>query len=347
MQTAVTTMMHTPNGVELYTYDRTPYIYERKKVDAFGNERVDVIYSIAGRKAEFKFLYPNGYYIPIPIEVTNDYAYFKVEVYATMDAAKPIGIGHARRERNTEDKEYGSAFVELTETHAIGRALSHAGIGAGMYLDEKDADDSERNTSPVGAKKPDSTPDMQKIPGTEGEAMGIIITTIDTPDIHGKALSTIMAKTKNIGQMVELLDKLSEKGNPAEKAAAALILPKYKTAIQREQKPVEGGDTPTSGSKHTTSKKSDAKAASETPVQLEICGMSENEALAIIIETTDSESLKGQSFEAAIKTAQRRSPERFVDFLNVLIEKGNEDERKAATFFLPMFRKIIEEKNIA
>ena len=242
--TTVQTFAKTPNGVQMFEFDRSPFLYEKTKVDEYGNQRVEHFYSIGGRKEEFNFLYPNGRIDSIPLDITSTYALFCVKVYEDRNAEQPIGMAHARESFNPDDRYFGGKFVEKAETFAIGRALSNAGIGSGFYLDETDANvnDGKQGETAIsdtsGNINGDNTPPKVFEEMTEDElnneltkALATIVTSCGDERWNGESFAKIMAIMANMQNYGDLLDELIEGGNEAEKSAAQILCLSYAESI--------------------------------------------------------------------------------------------------------------------
>ena len=152
-------------------FDRTPYIFERVKVDERGNETTETMYSVAGRKQEFQYLYPEGRFITSLVDVRPNFVIAKCEVFLKAGDTEPFRVAFATRELDTST-EIGRRFIECAETAAIGRALANAGIGADALLDDFDQQEREAASgTPIGKKPVDGgTKDEVTPPPAEKKA---------------------------------------------------------------------------------------------------------------------------------------------------------------------------------
>ncbi len=227
----------------LEPFDRTPYIFKKVRLDDMGNEIEETFYSAAGRKEEFRYLYPDGYYITELIEKTPNFAMFRCSVYLNKDDAKPYRIAHATRELDTTT-EIGRRYVECAETAAIGRALANAGIGADALLDELDGEEQKatggtpvtkkpaekpEKPAPAGKKKSEKNDAPKEAPGpmTDEEALGVVITTTSSKSLKGKTFGESMTMVRDPEKFKNFLAGIIEKGKPQEQEAAKIILAKF------------------------------------------------------------------------------------------------------------------------
>ena len=119
------------------SFDRTPYIFERTRVDDMGESITETFYSVAGRKQEFLFTYPEGRFVTEIVELKSTFVVFRCDVFLNAADERPYRNAYATRELDTTT-EIGRRFVECAETAAVGRALANAGIGAVALLDDLD-----------------------------------------------------------------------------------------------------------------------------------------------------------------------------------------------------------------
>jgi len=352
MQMTVTNAMRTPNGWQIFEFDRTPYVYEKTSVDAYGNERVEKVYSIAGRKAEFNFMYPNGYYLPTIVESTERYTVVKAEVFANFDDLLPIGIAHARRLFNASDLRYGYAFTEQAETAAIGRALLNAGIGLGFGSEESKEDTAVENggIAPIAEGSSAEGNSPEKAINAEYAALSTVVTS--DAEYAGCTFAKVLGAIHGVTGIRNLLSFLIENGTEDEQVAATVLLAKYPAAPEVKEKKAPAakakgakkadkkdsepeGESSSQPVSETEASEASEAAPEATPVADEAPESTEPEydPLAVVIETTESKTLKGNTFGFAVSLATK--PEHFLAFLQSLVESGTEAEVKAATALLP------------
>ena len=247
------TKVSRPTPITFPEFDREPYIFEKKRIDDFGEEKVEAFYSVAGRKQEFQYLYPDGYYITEILELRPNFVIFKCSVYLHRDEEKPFRVAHATRELDPST-EFGRRFIECAETSAIGRALASAGIGSDFLLDElegmeqavitespivqkpekenRDEEKSFERGSAQEAKeenqKTDEKPDDQsnKVMSHE-QALMVVIETTASKQLKGKTFGQALTLMKDADKFKNFLNTLVADGTSEEKMAAQLILKNF------------------------------------------------------------------------------------------------------------------------
>ena len=245
-------------------FDREPYIFDKKTINEFGEEKVETFYSVAGRKQEFQYLYPDGYYITEILELRPNFVIFKCSVYLHRDDEKPFRVAHATRELDPST-EFGRRFIECAETAAIGRALANAGIGADFLLDELEGMEQEAVTESPIVPKPEKgsegTPDSKKSseegsgvqeskeenkvtneePVAENDktmshekALMVVIETTTSKQLKGKTFGQALTLMKDADKFKKFLNTLVTDGTSEEKMAAQLILKNFAADTKTE-----------------------------------------------------------------------------------------------------------------
>ncbi len=217
-------------------FDRAPFIFEKKRIDDFGNESTEVFYSAAGRKEEFRYLYPDGYWITEIIELRPNFAVVKCSVYLNKNDDKPYRNAFASRELDATT-EIGRRFIECAETAAVGRALAAAGIGADALLDDFESEERKATGgSPIGkvsggagAKPKEPEKPLEEMPESmsDEEALKEIIKTTESKSLKGKTFGEAIGMVRDQAKFRDFLKGLVTVGNPREKMAAAIMLAKF------------------------------------------------------------------------------------------------------------------------
>lgn len=230
-------------------FNRTPYLFTKSRLDDMGNEITETYYSVAGRKEEFRYLFPNGYYLTEIVEKTPNFVLFRCSVYLDKDDLKPYRIAHATRELDTTS-EIGRRFIECAETAAIGRALANAGIGADALLDDLDKEEQQvtggtplgKNPDPAvkgksGSETAPKKNERQKQDAgeksssmTDEEALAVEIISTESKSLKGKTFGQAIQMVKDEAKFKSFLSALIKNGQPLEKAAAQAILAKFTEA---------------------------------------------------------------------------------------------------------------------
>lgn len=172
---------------------------------------------VAYRKLWFRLCHPQGKIVKKLLKLTDQVAIVEARVYLHHDDPEDHFIANALAQKYmTEDEQFGSKFVELAETAAVGRALSDAGFGlqfadqegdfdpevteaplesqmlagaalsAGAYIDETAMDEAGEEIAP---EEDDSIPGQYNIEEY-----------IPTPDEVGQAMEQGMTVTPVAGQ---------------------------------------------------------------------------------------------------------------------------------------------------
>ncbi len=224
------------------SFDRTPYIFERTRVDDMGESITETFYSVAGRKQEFLFTYPEGRFVTEIVELKSTFVVFRCDVFLNAADERPYRNAYATRELDTTT-EIGRRFVECAETAAVGRALANAGIGADALLDDLDGlEQKETGGTPLTKKPADAgqkagqppaketeKPDTHAAGGkamTDEEAMAVVIVTTTSKSLKGKSFGEALALMKDGDKFNTFLNGLMEKGTPEEQCAAKVVLQK-------------------------------------------------------------------------------------------------------------------------
>ena len=71
------------------SFDRTPYIFERTRVDDMGESITETFYSVAGRKQEFLFTYPEGRFVTEIVELKSTFVVFRCDVFLNAADERP------------------------------------------------------------------------------------------------------------------------------------------------------------------------------------------------------------------------------------------------------------------
>lgn len=117
---------------------------------------LDVVY----RKLWFRLKYPTGKIVKKLMRLTENVAIVEAKVYLDRNDPEDCYISNALAQRTTDD-QFGSKYVELAETAAVGRALADAGFGLQFA-------DLEGETDPAivdaGLEHMGAFPDMGELP---------------------------------------------------------------------------------------------------------------------------------------------------------------------------------------
>lgn len=230
------------NKPEPESFDRTPYIFDRTRVDDMGESITETFYSVAGRKQEFLFTYPEGRFVTELVDLKSTFAVFRCDVFLNAADEKPFRNAYATREMDTTT-EIGRRFVECAETAAIGRALANAGIGADALLDDLDGlEQKETGGTPLAKKPADAGQKAGQTPAqepgkpaasaassksmTDAEAMAVVIVTTTSKSLKGKTFGEALALMKDGDKFNTFLNDLMKNGTPEEQCAAKVVLQK-------------------------------------------------------------------------------------------------------------------------
>ncbi len=148
----------TLNGTSMY--DEVAEISKLNRVEGFdprnymrliqkegqpGKYYLDVAY----RKLWFRLCYPEGKIVKKLIKLTDQVAIVEARVYLNRNDAEDNFISNALAQKyQTSDEQFGSKYVELAETAAVGRALSDAGFGL-QFADKEEDFDPEVTEAPI------------------------------------------------------------------------------------------------------------------------------------------------------------------------------------------------------
>lgn len=148
----------TLNGTSMY--DEVAEISKLNRVEGFdprnymrliqkegqpGKYYLDVAY----RKLWFRLCYPEGKIVKKLIKLTDQIAIVEARVYLNRNDAEDNFISNALAQKyQTSDEQFGSKYVELAETAAVGRALSDAGFGL-QFADKEEDFDPEVTEAPI------------------------------------------------------------------------------------------------------------------------------------------------------------------------------------------------------
>lgn len=104
---------------------------------------------VAYRKLWFRLRYPEGKIVKKLIKLTDQVAIVEARVYLNRNDAEDNFISNALAQKyQTSDEQFGSKYVELAETAAVGRALSDAGFGL-QFADKEEDFDPEVTEAPI------------------------------------------------------------------------------------------------------------------------------------------------------------------------------------------------------
>ena len=104
---------------------------------------------VAYRKLWFRLRYPEGKIVKKLIKLTDQVAIVEARVYLNRNDAEDNFISNALAQKyQTNDEQFGSKYVELAETAAVGRALSDAGFGL-QFADKEEDFDPEVTEAPI------------------------------------------------------------------------------------------------------------------------------------------------------------------------------------------------------
>ena len=104
-------------------------------------EPVRLYLDVAYRKLWFRLCHPQGKIVKKILKLTDQVAIVEARVYLHHDDPEDNFIANALAQKYlTQDEQFGSKFVELAETAAVGRALSDAGFGLQFADQEGDLD---------------------------------------------------------------------------------------------------------------------------------------------------------------------------------------------------------------
>ena len=148
----------TLNGTSMY--DEVAEISKLNRVEGFdprnymrliqkegqpGKYYLDVAY----RKLWFRLCYPECKIVKKLIKLTDQVAIVEARVYLNRNDAEDNFISNALAQKyQTSDEQFGSKYVELAETAAVGRALSDAGFGL-QFADKEEDFDPEVTEAPI------------------------------------------------------------------------------------------------------------------------------------------------------------------------------------------------------
>lgn len=148
----------TLNGTSMY--DEVAEINKLNRVEGFdprkfmrliqkdgqpGKYYLDVAY----RKLWFRLCYPEGKIVKKLIKLTDQVAIVEARVYLNRNDAEDNFISNALAQKyQSNDEQFGSKYVELAETAAVGRALSDAGFGL-QFADKEEDFDPEVTEAPI------------------------------------------------------------------------------------------------------------------------------------------------------------------------------------------------------
>lgn len=126
-------------------FDPRNYMRLIQKEGQPGKYYLDVAY----RKLWFRLCYPEGKIVKKLIKLTDQVAIVEARVYLNRNDAEDNFISNALAQKyQTNDEQFGSKYVELAETAAVGRALSDAGFGL-QFADKEEDFDPEVTEAPI------------------------------------------------------------------------------------------------------------------------------------------------------------------------------------------------------
>lgn len=104
---------------------------------------------VAYRKLWFRLCHPEGKIVKKILKLTDQLAIVEARVYLHHNDPEDNFIANALAQKYmTADEQFGSKFVELAETAAVGRALSDAGFGL-QFADQECDFDPEVTEAPI------------------------------------------------------------------------------------------------------------------------------------------------------------------------------------------------------
>lgn len=126
-------------------FDPRKYMRLIQKEGQVGKYYLDVAY----RKLWFRLRYPEGKIVKKLVKLTDQVAIVEARVYLNRNDAEDNFISNALAQKyQTSDEQFGSKYVELAETAAVGRALSDAGFGL-QFADKEEDFDPEVTEAPI------------------------------------------------------------------------------------------------------------------------------------------------------------------------------------------------------
>lgn len=126
-------------------FDPRKYMRLIQKEGQIGKYYLDVAY----RKLWFRLRYPEGKIVKKLVKLTDQVAIVEARVYLNRNDAEDNFISNALAQKyQTSDEQFGSKYVELAETAAVGRALSDAGFGL-QFADKEEDFDPEVTEAPI------------------------------------------------------------------------------------------------------------------------------------------------------------------------------------------------------
>ena len=178
------------NGTSMY--DEVEEIRQLNKVNGFDPRKFMRLISKEGqpgsyyldvtfRKLWFRLCYPEGKIVKKLIKLTESVAIVEARVYLNRNDAEDNFVANALAQKYfSNEDQFGTKYVELAETAAVGRALSDAGFGL-QFADKEGDFDPEVTEAPIdsqimngGTMLPEGTYmdevpfDENSIPGQQG-----------------------------------------------------------------------------------------------------------------------------------------------------------------------------------
>ncbi len=223
-------------------FDPRKYMRLIQKEGQPGKYYLDVAY----RKLWFRLCYPEGKIVKKLIKLTEQVAIVEARVYLNRNDAEDNFISNALAQKyQSGDEQFGSKYVELAETAAVGRALSDAGFGL-QFADKEEDFDPEVTEAPIeqqimhgGSMIPQGTNIEEELTSEEpAEDDGMI------PGQHG--IEEYIPMSSEVGAAMQ------QGITPAMSQTPAMQ--------QRESQPTQTANTAMAGSRQTVNQNSPAQA---------------------------------------------------------------------------------------
>jgi len=143
-------------------YEEVPGIRDLNNVEGFDprrymrviqgeGEAAKYYLDVAFRKLWFRLKYPEGKIVKKIVKLTDQLAIVEAKVYLNRNDSEDSFISNALAQKYfSADDQFGSKYVELAETAAVGRALSDAGFGL-QFADREEEPDPQVTDAPFDA----------------------------------------------------------------------------------------------------------------------------------------------------------------------------------------------------
>ena len=238
-------------------YDEVEEIRNLNKVEGFDprkymrlipNEGQTAKYylDVAYRKLWFRLRYPEGKIVKKILKLTEQVAIVEARVYLNRNDDEDNFISNALAQKYmTADGQFGTKFVELAETAAVGRALSDAGFGL-QFADREGDIDPEVTEAPIdpqmiagmGGTLPEGTymePALQEDAAGDGE----ILQEETFPGQYG--IEEYIPMPEDVGQAMGMTPAMQQTGAaPAAARQAAQGTAPAAAQGRQAQQPIQG-----------------------------------------------------------------------------------------------------------